>query len=100
MTRKHGYGDALFRPETNAKWRALLNLGLIDAFRVNNMAGDNYSFWDYQRGAWPQNKGIRIDHFLLSPALTDRLKSCKIDQFPRGEDKASDHTPIILELTA
>ena len=93
-------GDALFRPETHARWQALLNLGLVDAFRVHNMAGNNYSFWDYQRGAWPQNKGIRIDHFLLSPPLTDRLKKCVIDKEPRGEEKASDHTPVILELAA
>lgn len=93
-------GDALFRPETHAKWRAILNLGLEDAFRINNGAAGHYSFWDYQRGAWPQNKGIRIDHFLLSPALTNRLKNCVIDKAPRGEDKASDHTPVILELAA
>jgi len=91
-------GDALFRPETHAKWRALLNLGLTDAFRVHNDEASQYTFWDYQRGAWPQNNGIRIDHFLLSPPLTDRLKSCVIDKDPRGEEKASDHTPIILEL--
>ncbi len=97
---KDWQGDALFRPETWAKWRALLNLGLTDAFRVHNMAAGNYTFWDYQKGAWPQNKGIRIDHFLLSPAVTDKLKNCTIDKAPRGEDKASDHTPIILELAA
>ena len=91
-------GDALFRPETHAKWRALLNLGLTDAFRVHNHASEQYTFWDYQRGAWPQNHGIRIDHFLLSPPITDRLISCKIDKSPRGEEKASDHTPIILEI--
>ncbi len=91
-------GDALFRPETHAKWRALLNLGLTDAFRINNTADNNYTFWDYQRGSWPQNKGIRIDHFLLSPAITDRFKDIQIDKTPRGEEKPSDHTPIILEL--
>lgn len=91
-------GDALFRSETHEKWRALLNLGLTDAFRVNNHDTDAYTFWDYQRGAWQNNHGIRIDHFLLSPALTDRLIDCKIDKNPRGEDKASDHTPIVLEL--
>ncbi len=91
-------GDALFRPETHAKWRALLHLGLTDAFRINNHSVEQYTFWDYQRGAWPQNHGIRIDHFLLSPALTDRFIACNIDKAPRGEEKASDHTPIILEI--
>ncbi len=91
-------GDALFRLETYQKWRALLNLGLTDAFRVFNGDAGQYTFWDYQAGAWPQNKGIRIDHFLTSPTLTDRIKSCVIDKEPRCEEKASDHTPIILEL--
>lgn len=91
-------GDALFRLETHQKWRALLNLGLTDAFRVFHHDAEHYTFWDYQAGAWPKNKGIRIDHFLTSPPLTDRIQSCEIDKEPRGEDKASDHTPIILEL--
>lgn len=92
--------DALFRPETWQRFRSYLNLGLYDSLRIQNNAGNNYTFWDYQRGAWPQNKGIRIDHFLLSPQLADRQKSCVIDKTPRGEEKASDHTPIILELLA
>lgn len=91
-------GDALFRPESRAKFRALLNLGYTDAFRVFNHEPRQYTFWDYQAGSWPANKGIRIDHFLLSPALTDRLVSCTIDTAPRALDKASDHTPIIVEL--
>ena len=77
---------------------ALLNLGYTDAFRVFNHEPRQYTFWDYQAGSWPANKGIRIDHFLLSPALTDRLVSCTIDAGPRALDKASDHTPIIVEL--
>ena len=90
--------DALFRPESRARFRALLNLGYTDAFRVFNHEPRQYTFWDYQAGSWPANKGIRIDHFLLSPALTDRLVSCTIDAGPRALDKASDHTPIIVEL--
>ncbi|HPD82611.1 MAG TPA: exodeoxyribonuclease III [Alphaproteobacteria bacterium] len=91
-------GDALFRIETHQKWRNLVNLGLTDAFRVFHHDAGHYTFWDYQAGAWPQNKGIRIDHFLLSPSLSDRLIACTIDKEPRGQDKASDHTPILLEL--
>ena len=90
--------DALFRPESRGKFRALLNLGYTDAFRVFNHAPRQYTFWDYQGGAWPANKGIRIDHFLLSPVLADRLVSCTIDAGPRALDKASDHTPVIIEL--
>ncbi len=90
--------DALYRLETRQKYREILNLGLTDAFRVFNAQDKQYSFWDYQAGCWPQNKGIRIDHFLLSPPLADRLQSCIIDKEPRGLDNPSDHTPVIVEL--
>ncbi len=92
--------DALFRIESRRKYRALLNLGLTDAFRVHNHEDGKYTFWDYQGGAWPANKGIRIDHFLLSPALADKMRDCTIDSAPRGLEKASDHTPIIVEIAA
>lgn len=90
--------DALFRLESRQKLRALLNLGYTDAFRVHNSQTGQYTFWDYQGGAWPQDKGIRIDHFLLSPSVADRLRACTIDKGPRGLEKASDHTPIIVEI--
>jgi len=93
-------GDALFRPESRGKLRAMINLGYTDAFRVHNNASGQYTFWDYQAGSWPRNNGIRIDHFLLSPAAADRLAACTIDKEPRGREKASDHTPIIVELSA
>ncbi len=93
-------GDALFHAQTHKMWRMFLNLGLSDAFRIlHPVERDAYTFWDYQGGAWPRNRGIRIDHFLLSPAITDRLLSCSIDLIPRGWDKASDHTPILIELS-
>ncbi len=91
-------GDAAFRPETHLKWQSLLNLGLYDAFRIQNKGAGEYSFWDYQAGAWQKDNGIRIDHLLLSPTLVDKLISCQIDKTPRGEEKPSDHTPVILEL--
>lgn len=90
--------DALFRLESRRKFRALLHLGLTDAFRVNNAEAHQYTFWDYQGGAWQQNAGIRIDHFLLSPQAADLLENCVIDAKPRGQDKASDHAPIMLKL--
>ena len=91
--------DALFRYETRAKFRELLNLGLTEAFRALHPAARHaYTFWDYQAGAWPRDLGIRIDHFLLSPQAADRLLACDIDRGPRGQEKASDHTPVVLEL--
>ena len=92
--------DALFRLESRRKFRALLNLGLTDAFRVKNQEAHQYSFWDYQAGSWQHNAGIRIDHFLLSPQATDLLEDCAIDTDPRGKEKASDHTPVIVTLSA
>ena len=95
---KDWWGDALYRPETLVQWQSLLNLGLYDAFRIFNKNKGEYSFWDYQAGAWQQDHGIRIDHFLLSPIIVDKAVNCWIDRAPRGEEKASDHTPVILEI--
>ena len=91
-------GDALYRPETHKAFRKLLNLGLTDAFRVHNNLAEQYTFWDYQAGAWQRNNGIRIDHFLLSPLYADRLSRCVVNKEPRGWEKPSDHTPIELEI--
>lgn len=93
-------GDALFRPESVAAFRTFLYTGFEDAFRIGNNQPHQYTFWDYQGGAWPANKGIRIDHFLLSPPVTDRFLSCEIDSTPRGEDSPSDHTPVVIDLGA
>jgi exodeoxyribonuclease-3 len=92
-------GDALFRPETRKKWRMLCNLGFTDAFRAFNDKDGQYTFWDYQAGAWQKDNGLRIDHFLLSPQAADRAESCVIDKTPRGQEKASDHAPVILQLS-
>jgi exodeoxyribonuclease-3 len=88
-------GDALFLPDSRRKLRALLNLGYTDALRVFNDKNHQFTFWDYQAGCWPRNAGIRIDHILCSPLAADRLEACIIDAGPRGEEKASDHTPIM-----
>ncbi|MEX2520129.1 MAG: exodeoxyribonuclease III [Paracoccaceae bacterium] len=90
--------DALYMPETRAAYRQLLALGLTDAFRALNDAPLNYTFWDYQAGAWPKNNGIRIDHILLTPQAADRLIACEIDRGPRDGVKPSDHTPIWADL--
>lgn len=95
---KDWLGDALFRPETHNAFRKLINLGLTDAFRVNDHRAEQYSFWDYQAGAWQKNNGIRIDHFLLSAYYADLIESCEINATPRGWEKPSDHTPIELVI--
>ena len=91
--------DALFKLEIRKKFREMINLGFNDVYRHFNKNEINYTFWDYMRGAWQKNNGMRIDHFLASNSLIDKIKSVKINKDPRGRDKPSDHTPIEIILT-
>ena len=93
-----GRGDALYLPQTRAKFRQLLALGLTDAFRACDEADGRYTFWDYQAGAWQRDKGIRIDHLLLSPQAADRLAGVTIHKSERAKEKPSDHVPITARL--
>lgn len=92
--------DALALPASRAAYRRLLALGLTDAFRARNPAPGQYTFWDYQAGAWERNNGIRIDHLLLSPQAADLLTDAQIDKQTRAGDKPSDHVPIWIDLDA
>ena len=91
-------GDALCQPESRAAFRKLLNLGLTDAVRAFHPDGEQYTFWDYQAGAWPKGNGLRIDHLLLSPQAADRLTAVGIDKAERGKTEPSDHVPVWCEL--
>ncbi len=94
-----GYeNDALFRLEIRKKLRELLALGFHDAYRYIYPEKEGYTFWDYTSGAWQKNNGMRIDHFLISNSLINQIKDIKINKYPRGREKPSDHTPIELEL--
>jgi exodeoxyribonuclease-3 len=90
--------DALFLPQTRAKFRELLNLGLSDALRATSDAERLYTFWDYQAGAWQRDNGIRIDHLLLSPQAADHLETVMIDKSLRALEKPSDHVPVRIDL--
>ena len=91
--------DALLQPEPRAHYRAMLALSYTDAFRsLHPGVGGQFTFWDYFRQAFEHNRGIRIDHFLLTPDLAKRLQDCEIDKGPRGMEKPSDHTPIVVRL--
>jgi exodeoxyribonuclease-3 len=92
--------DALFRPDSRQAYWRILNLGFTEAFRAMDPAPLNYTFWDFQKGAWNRNDGIRIDHFLLTPQAADLLRDCQIDRHMRGRDKPSDHVPIWVDLAA
>ncbi|MEL7017836.1 MAG: exodeoxyribonuclease III [Pseudomonadota bacterium] len=90
--------DALYRPNTRAAFRRLRNLGLTDGLRQIDPTTVRYTFWDYQRGAWQKDHGIRIDHLLLSPPVADRLNDAGVDRMERDKEKPSDHVPVWIEI--
>jgi exodeoxyribonuclease-3 len=90
--------DALFLPQTRAKYRELVGLGFTDAIRAVADTPGLYTFWDYQAGAWQKDNGIRIDHLLLSPQAADRLTEAGIDRHVRSWEKPSDHVPVYIDL--
>lgn len=90
--------DALFKPETRESFQSLLGLGMTDALRAVTDEPGQYTFWDYQAGAWQKNWGIRIDHLLLSPQASDKLVDVGIDKYVRGWEKPSDHVPVWVDL--
>jgi len=90
--------DALFRPETRAAFKKLIDMGWTDAIRKLYPDQTIYTFWDYFRNAYGRDAGLRIDHFLLSHQLVDRLKAGGVDRNVRGWEKSSDHAPVWIEL--
>lgn len=84
-------------PERDA-FRALQALGLVDAFRQFAQPEGSFSWWDYRQAGYRRNLGLRIDHLLVSPALVDWVARCWIDKVPRGWERPSDHTPVIVQL--
>ncbi len=89
--------DALVRPETRARYRRMIWMGLTDAIRALHPFGRIYTFWDYQAGAWQRDNGLRIDHALLSPTLAERLISAEPDRNERDQTQPSDHVPVMIE---
>ena len=90
--------DALFRLEIRKKLREIINIGFHDAYRYINGDKEGYTFWNYMRGAWQKNNGMRIDHFLVSNSLLNIIKDVKINKHPRDKENPSDHAPIEIEL--
>ena len=92
--------DALFQPESQAAFRALVHQGWTDALRAVHPSDPRlYTFWDYQAGALARDAGFRIDHLLLSPQAADRLRGAGVDKWARAEEKASDHAPTWADLS-
>jgi exodeoxyribonuclease III len=92
--------NALIQPESRQAFARLLAQGWTDALRRLQPQGPLWTFWDYKRERWPADKGMRLDHFLLSPKMAKRLVSGGVDRWVRGELNASDHAPawIVLDV--
>ena len=84
--------------EEREHFRQLLALGLTDSFRMFEQAPKSYSWWDYRMLGYQKNRGLRIDHILVSEALKPQVKGCTIDRVPRKWEKPSDHAPVTVEL--
>lgn len=80
------------------KLEALTGLGLLDSFRLFEQPEKSYSWWDYREFAFRRNRGLRIDHILISEALKNRAIGCAVDRTPRKNERPSDHAPVILTL--
>lgn len=90
--------DALFRPETRAAFKKLVDQGWTDAIRKLYPNEIIYTFFDYFRNAYERNAGLRIDHFLLNPEIEGRLLAAGVDREVRGWEKTSDHCPVWIEV--
>jgi exodeoxyribonuclease-3 len=86
--------------EERAHFRALVGLGLVDAFRLFEQPPKSWSWWDYRNLAFRRNQGLRIDHVLVSDALRPAVESCVIDKLPRKNERPSDHAPVVVSLRA
>ena len=84
--------------EERQHFQALIELGLTDAFRMFDQPEKSYSWWDYREFAFRRNRGLRIDHILVSEALKPHVTSCLIDKLPRKNERPSDHVPVVVEL--
>jgi len=85
-------------PAERKAFRALTELGLADAFRLQEQPEKSFSWWDYRMMAFRRNFGLRIDHILLSPPLATACRRCWVDKAPRKLERPSDHAPVIAEI--
>jgi exodeoxyribonuclease III len=90
--------NALLQPEAREAYRRLVEQGWTDALRALQPTGPLWTFWAYLRHRWPNDKGMRLDHLLLSPRLAERLTAGGVSRWTRGEEGASDHAPAWIDL--
>jgi exodeoxyribonuclease III len=91
-------GQVLCTAEERAHFQALLELGLVDSFRLFEQGPKPWTWWDYRNLAFRKNQGLRIDHILVSTALAGRVSACEIDRAPRKNERPSDHAPVVMTL--
>ena len=94
----HEQANALLQPQSRAAFRRLLEQGWTDALRRLQPEGPLWTFWGYLRNRWANDKGMRLDHFLLSPDIAARLVSSEVSRSARGAEGASDHAPVWIEI--
>ena len=85
--------------EERVHFQGLIKLGMVDAFRLFEQPEKSYSWWDYREFAFRRNRGLRIDHVLVSNGLKPQVRACTIDKAPRKNERPSDHTPVIATLS-
>lgn len=85
-------------PQERTHLQALVDLGLHDAHRLFEHPPKTFSWWDYRMLGFQKNRGMRIDHILISDALKSRATACTIDRTPRKNKQPSDHAPVVLTL--
>ena len=92
-------GSVLFSEPEKEAFRRLLNPGLADAFRLFDQEDGTWSWWDYRMGAFRRNRGLRIDHILVSDRLRQACTACRVDREPRAWERPSDHAPVVVEFS-
>ncbi|HEV2110707.1 MAG TPA: exodeoxyribonuclease III, partial [Gammaproteobacteria bacterium] len=92
-------GQVLVSAPERQAFQKLLGHRLKDSFRLHQEGGGHYSWWDYRAAGYQRNRGLRIDHILLSSPLAERCAAAWIDLEPRGWERPSDHTPVLVDLS-
>ena len=90
--------NALVQPASREAFQRLLRQGWTDGLRQMHPSGPLWTFWDYKFERWQADKGMRLDHLLLSPQLAPLLIDAGVDRWVRGENNASDHAPAWITL--
>jgi exodeoxyribonuclease III len=91
-------GRVLFSEPERAALQAVVDLGMVDCFRLHPQEAKSYSWWDYRMNAFKRNRGLRIDHILASKDMAQHCTRCAIDKGPRGLERPSDHAPVMAEF--